>query len=198
MRHITGGKIYKDGEGLHIKSQSTPSHTKIALLTRGSTRQRHRRYAEHQGQYRTCQPEKLVPAQSQRCARIPKSMRKLNTKPTIDCIRTFPAAIWQRVLVDPLTADRSGHPDRRRADPRYRRRRQGRNPLADHQAGRRRQGDHHDLERAARKLWVCPTASWSCMKARDDRNRRSQGFFVRADPEIRYQRGSYQPAADEQ
>ena len=103
MRHITGGKIYKDGEELHIKSPEHAIAHKIALLTED----RH----PHQEPFRRQSAE--------------GSGR-------------------------PLAADRSGHPDRRRADPRYRRRRQGRNPLADHQAGRRRQGDHHDLERAAR------------------------------------------------
>ena len=89
---------------LHIKSPSTPSHTKDRPADRGSTRQRHRRYAEHQGQYRACQPEKLrFPAQSQEDARgyrrvcsvssIPKHRR--STPPS----RTFPAAISRRVLV---------------------------------------------------------------------------------------------------
>ena len=70
MRHITGGKVYKDGEELHIKSPEHAIAHKIALLTEGRARQRHCRYAEHQGQYRACQPEKLrFPAQSQEDAR---------------------------------------------------------------------------------------------------------------------------------
>ena len=170
MRHITGGKVYKDGEELHIKSPEHAIAHKIALLTED------RRGNGIVGMLSIKDNTVLASLKNFGFPLNHKKMRedtdeyvrKLNTKtPTIDTpIKNLSGGNQQKVLVGRWLLTDPDIPDRRRADPRgYRRRRQGRNPLADRQlAGEGK--DHHDLERAARSYGVCPTASWSCMKAR--------------------------------
>ncbi len=103
MRHITGGKIYKDGEGCTSNPRAR-HRTQDRPADRGSTRQRHRRYAEHQGQYRACQPEKNYgfPLNHKKMREDTEEyVRKLNTKtPTIDTpIKNLSGGNQQKVLV---------------------------------------------------------------------------------------------------
>lgn len=201
MRHITGGKIYKDGEELHIKSPEHAIAHKIALLTED------RRGNGIVGMLSIKDNTVLASLKNYGFPLNHKKMRedteeyvrKLQYQNTDD--RHPHQEPFRRQSAEgsgrPLAADRSGHPDRRRADPRYRRRRQGRNPLADHQAGRRRQGDHHDLERAAEVMGMSDrivVMHEGTMTAIVDRKDFSSELILKyATSEV-----PYQPAADEQ
>ena len=124
MRHITGGKIYKDGKELHIKSPEHAIAHKIALLTEDRRGNGIVGMLSIQGQYRAGQPEKLrIPAQSQEDARGHRRIRAKAQHQNADDrhphSRTCPAAISRRCWLGRWLLTDPGHPDRRRADPRY-------------------------------------------------------------------------------
>ena len=153
MRTVTGGKIYKDGKELHIKSPEQAIANKIALLTED------RRGNGIVGLLSVKDNTVLANLKKYGFPLNHKKMRedteeyvkKLNTKtPTIDTpIQNLSGGNQQKVLVgrwlltdpDILIVDEP--------DPRHRRRRKSGDPFADHQAGGRGQGYYHDLERTA-------------------------------------------------
>ena len=168
MRRITGGKIYKDGKELHIKSPEQAIAHKIALLTEdrrgngivGLLSIKDNTVLASLKKYGFPLNHKKMRADTEEYVRSSIPRRRPSTLRS----RTCRGGNQQKVLVGRwLLTD----PDILIVDEPTRGIDVGAKAEIHSlitQTGRRRQGHHHDLQRAARGSWACPTALSSCMK----------------------------------
>ena len=87
---------------------------------------------------------------SRRRAATTSSKLRIKTPSTGQLVQNLSGGNQQKIVIAKWLAEGLRHPHLRRADPRHRRRREGRDLRAARRARRRGQGDHHDLLRAAR------------------------------------------------